>query len=99
MEGHIKYLLGKYSIAVGRSFDQFDKSPSGAYVLRPELSIPAPHNGNIEMCYNFYVNTRHKVFHFGDIIGVTDNTYLVKTKDEADEIIREAIKLINLTVY
>ena len=69
------------------------------YSLKTELNIPSPDNNNIETCYNFYVKTRHKIFHFGDIIGTTDNTMLITSKDEANQIIREALELINKTVY
>lgn len=99
MEGHIKYLFGKNNIIVGRSFEQFTGSAAAGYVLKPEFVIPSPDNTNIETCYNFYNKTRHKIFHFGDIIGETDNTVLIASKEEADNIIREALRLINNTVY
>lgn len=99
MEGHIKYLFGKHNIMICRSFDQFIGNASTGYVLKSELNITSPDNTNIELCYNFYTKTRHKIFHFGDIIGETDNTKLIASKEEADNIIREALRLINNTVY
>lgn len=99
MEGHIKYLFGKHNIMIGKSFEQFTYNASTGYVLKPELIITSPDNTNIESCYNFYNTTRHKIFHFGDIIGTTDNTMLITSKQEADNIIRQALRLINTTVY
>lgn len=99
MEGHIKYLFGKHNTAVGRAFGQFTGSPAAGFVLKPEFVIPSPDNINIESCYNYYNKTRHKIFHFGDILGETDNTNLITTKEEADNIIREALRLINNSVY
>lgn len=93
LEGHIKYLLSKNGILVGKRFSMFDGNEIDGYVLT--ISIPEPFKTNIEICYNYLVKTRHKIFHFGDIIGSTDNTYLIRTKQEANDIIREAIRLIN----
>ena len=99
MEGHIKFLLGKHNIMIGKGFEQFDGNSSIGFVLKPEYIIPVPFNKNIEKCYNFYHKNRHKIFHFGDMLGATDNTMIISTKEQADTIIREALKLINDTVY
>jgi ribonuclease HI len=99
MEGHIKYLFNKHNIGVGKSFEQFTGNPTTGYILKPEFVIPSPDNTNIESCYNFYNKTRNKIFHFGDIIGETDNTFMITSKDDADNIIRSALRLINNTVY
>lgn len=99
MEGHLKYLFGKHSVRVGRSFEQFTGNSVTGFVLKPEFTIPSPDNTNIESCYNFYNKTRHKIFHFGDMIGTVDNTALITAKEGADSIIREALRLINNTVY
>lgn len=99
LEGHLKFLFGKHGIIIGRSFEQFNGNPITGYVLKSELSISSPDNSNIEACYNFYAKTRHKIFHFGDVIGETDNTMLITSKEEADKIIREAIRLINNSTY
>lgn len=95
MEGHIKYLLGKHRINVGRSFEQFDGSPQIGYRIKSTLTVPPPYDADIEECYTFYARNRHKIVHFGDIIGSADNTFLISTKEDADKIIREAIQLIN----
>jgi len=99
MEGHIKFLFGKHNIKIERRFEQFTGSPGTGFVLNPGINIPAPFNINIQNCYNFYHKNRHKIFHFGDLVGSTDNTMIISTKAEADTIIREALKLINDTVY
>lgn len=97
LEGHMKYLFNKNGIHVEKFFTQFKGNEVDGYVL--STSIQEPDKTNIENCYNYYVKTRHKIFHFGDIIGCTDNTYLIDTKQKADEIIRESIRLINNSAY
>ena len=97
LEGHMKYLFNKNGIHVEKSFTQFNGNEIDGYVLT--ASIQEPDKTNLESCYNYYVKTRHKIFHFGDIIGCTDNTYLIDTKQKADEIIRESIRLINNSAY
>ncbi|MDR1689739.1 MAG: viroplasmin family protein [Clostridiales bacterium] len=100
MEGHIKYLLGKHKIVVGHSFEQFTGSPATGFTLKsPDYSVPSPYGDDIEKCYTYYHKSRHKIFHFGDLIGGADNTMLINTKEEADKIIREALNLINNTAY
>lgn len=99
MEGHIKLLFSNQGVTIGRGFEQFDGNPSVGFVLKPEFSIPAPFNKNIQDCYNFYHRNRHKIFHFGDMIGTTDNTMIISTKEDADTIIRGALKLINDTIH
>ena len=102
LEGHLKYLFGKYNINIANNFDRFIKNSSGNYELRKDSCnscILLPHRNYIEECYNYYCKTRHKIFHFGDIIGNTDNTMMIATKKEADDIIREVLTLINRTVY
>jgi ribonuclease HI len=73
LEGHMKYLFNKNGIHVEKSFTQFNGNEIDGYVLT--ASIQEPDITNLESCYNYYVKTRHKIFHFGDIIGCTDNTY------------------------
>jgi len=99
LEGHIKVLFGKHNITVGRMFDQFDGDPMTGYRLKPTYVFPTPYKTNIEMCYNYYNQTRHKIFHYGDLMGQADNTHMVTTKTQADEIIREVLKHINNTAY
>lgn len=97
LEGHIKYLFNKNGIHIEKSFSQFSGNEADGYVLA--ISLPEPDKTYIENCYNYYVKTRHKIFHFGDITGCTDNTYLIDTKQKADDIIRDTVKLINNTAY
>ena len=99
LEGHIKYLLTLNAIPVGDRFEQFKGNPSDGYVLKPGYTLTPPDDTNVIQCYNYYVKTRHKIFHFGDILGPTDNTYLINTKADADIIIRETLRLINNTVH
>jgi hypothetical protein len=48
----------------------------------------------LEACYNFYNSTRHTIFHFGDILGTADSTRIIGTKTEADELIKECLRLM-----
>lgn len=99
LEGHIKYLFSRQGVMVEKRFEQFDfDSSSNTYKLKSSFSIAEPYKSNIEKCYNHYYLTRHKVCHFGDIMGDTDNTFLITKKEDADEIINQTISLINNTV-
>lgn len=97
LEGHIKYLITEAGGNPGRQFDCFgcNKSviPNRYYVTAvfPDTSK----NNSIEKCYNYYKAQRDTVFHFGDIIGQADNTRLIETKEEADEIIKNCLSLIS----
>ena len=93
LEGHIKYLITQTGITVGRSFDTFNKDAAGNYIFTAHISDATAKN-KIETCYNYYKAQRDTVFHFGDILGATDNTRLIATKDEANEIIQKCISLI-----
>lgn len=99
MEGHIKYLFDKVQIRVIDKFNHFTGNEANGYSLKPDFDVKSPYKDHIEQCYNFYHKTRHKIFHFGDIIGRADNTMLITDKEQADEIIIDALRLINRTVY
>lgn len=99
MEGHIKYLFGKCNINVGRHFEQFEGTQATGYRTKADLMVPTDKSSDIDECYNYYTSTRHQIFHFGDIIGTTDNTVMISSKNAADSIIREALRLINKTAY
>ena len=82
---------------VGRKFRCFglDKSVTpNRYVVSENFSDGSKNN-SIENCYNYYYSQRNTAFHFGDIIGPTDNTRLIDTKEEADEIIKQCLALIS----
>jgi len=95
LEGHIKYLIGIAGGTVSKTFNQFNrKSPRDPYVYTASLS-DVTKKGSIETCYNYYKSQRDTAFHFGDIIGTTDSTRIIEFKEEADEIIKKCIDLIN----
>ena len=95
LEGHIKYLINQAGGSVGRTFSQFNKITSSApYTYVGHLTDSTKKN-SIEKCYNFYKSQRDTAFHFGDIIGNTDTTRIIETKEDADEIIKKCIDLIN----
>lgn len=95
LEGHIKYLIGIAGGTVSKKFNQFNRAtPSDPYVYTAHLTDTTKKN-NIENCYNYYKAQRDTAFHFGDILGATDSTRIIGTKEEADEIIKKCIELIN----
>lgn len=99
LEGVLKYNLSKCKIKMGEKerFNMFDKV-NGIYKLQLSCiaGVSKEDAEKIENCYNHLHNNRHTLFHFGVIIGVIDtNTRLLKTKKEADEIIKNTLKVIN----
>lgn len=98
LEGHIKVLFLSQQIHVADRFEQFTGDTINGYRLKTSYSIDAAVKEKIESCYNYYHMIRHKLFHFGDVIGSTDNTYMISDKNEVDQIIRDTISLINRTI-
>jgi len=97
LEGHIKFLITQAGGNPGRNFGCFglDKSVTpNRYVVTEHFSDISKNN-SIENCYNYYKSQRDTDFHFGDIIGTTDNTRFIETKEEADEIIQKCLDLIS----
>ncbi len=97
LEGHIKYLITEAGGTPGRKFRCFklDKSVTPNRYVVSEHFRDGSKNNSIENCYNYYYSQRNTAFHFGDIIGPTDNTRLIDTKEEADEIIKQCLALIS----
>ena len=94
LEGHIKYLIQKAGGPLGKKFYQFNKDPvTLQYVLTAPLTDTSK-KPLIEKCYNYYKSQRDTIFHFGDLMGSTDTTRMIQSKDEADEIINGCISLI-----
>lgn len=97
LEGHIKYLIKEAGGNPGRQFSCFGcnkTTNSNRYVVTESFPDKSK-NSSIENCYNYYKSQRDTIFHFGDIIGQIDNTRLIETKEEADEIISECLSLIS----
>lgn len=97
LEGHIKFLIAEAGGNPGRKFSCFTLDKK---VNPPRYCVTAnfpdgSKNGRIEECYNYYKSHRDTAFHFGDIIGATDNTRIIETKDESDEIIKKCLDLIS----
>ena len=97
LEGHIKYLITEAGGNPGRQFSCFDcdRATTPSRYVVTESFPDRSKNGSIEKCYNYYKSQRDTVFHFGDIIGQTDNTRLIDKKEEADEIINHCLLLIS----
>lgn len=98
LEGHIKYLISEAGGNAGRQFSCFgmDKTVIPNRYVVTESFPDRSKNRLIENCYNYYKSQRDTVFHFGDIIGGVDNTRIIDTKEEADEIIKKCIELIRV---
>lgn len=97
LEGHIKYLITEAGGTAGRQFSCFglDKTVIPHRYVVTENFADTSKNRSIENCYNYYKSQRDTDFHFGDILGGMDNTRFIETKEEADEIIKNCISLIN----
>lgn len=99
LEAILKYNLDKCSIPMtSNTFNMFDKDTTGIYVLQSayKSKISTINAQKIENCYNHYFNQRHTLFHFGIVVGGSDlNTRLIKTKEEANELIKNTLKIIN----
>ena len=95
LEGHIKYLITISGGTVGRSFDGFNRTTgSSTYYYAASLTDNSK-KAAIETCYNYYKSQRDTLSHFGDVLGSTDNTRFINTKEESDEIILKCLDLIN----
>ena len=95
LEGHIKYLISVAGGPVSRQFSCFNRAtPADPYYFTAPLT-DASKKSCIETCYNYYKSQRDTSFHFGDLIGMTDTTRFMATKQEADEVIQKCIELIN----
>lgn len=97
LEGVLKYNLQNCGIFMTTPrFDMFEKK-AGVHKLKfANTGIGNDKVGKIENCYNHLYNNRHTLFHFGMIVGETDtNTRMLNTKQEANEIIRSTLKVID----
>lgn len=97
LEGHIKYLITVAGGNPGRQFSCFDRDRTmnpNEYIVTESFPDRSK-NSSIEKCYNYYKSQRDTAFHFGDIMGQVDNTRLIETKEEADEIIKKCLSLIS----
>lgn len=98
LEGHIKYLITLAGGTVGRNFScfRYDKTVIPNKYVVNEVFPDKSKNLYIENCYNYYVSQRNSSFHFGDVLSESfDNIRGINTKEEADEIIKKCIDLIN----
>ncbi len=99
LEGHIKYLLKIAGVsASSNSFSCFNKnSADQSYYVTARLTDESKREF-INQCYTYYKSHRDTIFHFGDLIGMTESTRFVQDKDEADEIIQKCLELISTNV-
>ena len=101
LEGVLKCGLSKCSIPINKGkFDMFkydEKSKSHVLVTSWKNKINCEKANKLEKCYNHLCNNRHTLFHFGMIIGegAGDDTLMLKTKAEANEKIKETLRVID----
>lgn len=100
LEGVLKLNLYKCKIELknGR-FNMFTKDDKGSYRLsaKHRIGIEEENIHKLENCYNYYYNNRHTLAHFGIILDetCTATTRLLDTKEQANLIIKETLKIIN----
>lgn len=97
LEGHIRYKLEKNGRHVRSIFNMFNYDTQNCeYVIQPGVAsmLSNTEKISIEKCYNYYTKNRHTIFHYGEIIGQTDNTRLISTKKEAKDLISDTLELI-----
>lgn len=98
LEGILKYNLQKCDVPMkSTSFSMFCKY-GGIYKLQDTYSENLSNDKvlKIENCYNHLYSNRHTLFHFGMFIDCTDvNTRMLNTKNEANEIIKSTLKIID----
>ncbi|NCC61026.1 MAG: reverse transcriptase-like protein [Verrucomicrobiae bacterium] len=95
LEGHMKYLFKKEGMIITKNFGHFEKNHElNKYHLPSKIISNTTARERLEKCYNFFQDLRHSLFHFGDIIGDTDATRFIETKEEADERIKECLSYI-----
>lgn len=96
LEGHIKYICKNVGINLqSKKFDIFDLNQNNQYILKGNIQVELKIKEKIERYYNYYVKNRHTIFHFGELIGLADDTRMIENKNEVDEIIKEVIGMIN----
>ena len=97
LEGHIKYMLNKNDLVLeGLKFDCFEKAPSGiGYVVKDKyLYREIIDWDKIITAYNLYRDNRHGISHFGTLVGTYDDTVLMSSWDDANELINKIIGVI-----
>ena len=97
LEGHMKYKFNKAGITIisKRGFSHFDKdSSTQRYYLPPSQIADVVLKRELEEYYNYYCAIRHSLFHYGDIMGSTDSTWIIETKQDADEHIERCLSYI-----
>ncbi|MDD2445871.1 MAG: RNase LS family HEPN domain-containing protein, partial [Clostridia bacterium] len=99
LEGVLKFNLSKCNIPMNKTFDMFDKDiTTDVYFLKTiwKNKLDVANVTKLENCYNHLYNNRHTLFHFGIIIGGIDSsTRILKTKEEANLIIKDTLEIID----
>jgi len=98
LETHMKYLFSKVGITITKKngFNYFDKcQTTNRYYLPSSIISDLEIKEKLENSYNFYNETRHTLFHTGDIMGMFDDTRIIEDKREADNLIKKCLSYIN----
>ncbi len=98
LEGVLKFNLSKCGIQMtSHGFNMFDKV-NGVYKLQRSHSngLSVDCINKLENCYNYYYNQRHTLCHFGVVLwGMDTDTRIIDSKEEANSIIKDTLKVIN----
>lgn len=100
LEGHLKIILSIRGIqSNGKSINCFEPD-----LLDQSYKLKNCHHSKcsgtdeidyLSKAYTFYYKQRHELSHWDWPFGSVDTTRVVESKEEADEIIKEALDLIN----
>ncbi|HHW89813.1 MAG TPA: reverse transcriptase-like protein [Clostridiales bacterium] len=101
LEGHIKWLFYQHGIIIKfKSWQTYFIRDNNRFKLRDDYKNTINDEkdiNNIENCYNYFTGNRNLLFHFGIISGdgTVDDTTIIYTKEEANELIKKCLNLIN----
>lgn len=97
LEGHIKYMLTKNGYQLNSpNLNCFDsKGISFKFKYKDDLNLKEIYKWDkIEICYGVFYNSRHPYFHYGSLIGSSDDTKIMSNFDECEEMIRKVFAII-----
>lgn len=98
LDCYLQMIMKKYKIRYNGTYDMFDKGTNGNYKLynNYHTNIGSTKKiSHINKCYNFYHKHRHTLFHWDEPMVGEDTTRMVRTKNEADGLIKDGLNLIN----
>lgn len=98
LEGHIKYIMMKegHTVNKPKTIGEFFSKQEFSFIFKPEYTIADDiKRQKVEDAYKFFNQQRHTIFHFGDITGTVDDTRIISSYEEANEIIQKSLEFIS----